>query len=293
MMSFKAAFPDHHNLPFRLTKEETNNPYLVIFEFFTSYHLPDIRLSLKSMAKDSMHEDTIEAKERFTTWEDIDKLVEACYIIFGKMDSKKSNPDNFTELINKSTSFSKIPDCLSLIVPLESDFEHESIFGKPVQLIESAQTDPIYVLSEIFQCNHVSSLIEEINTWKFICLSAEVSEYDDGNQRRQMQIFHAHLLTLVEALSVLFVNHPKDVNQKEACNDQVVNSKKVITDFCRLFPVKYVRRELFDMLYAGIAYSGTWPDSFCEVNVLQTYNLVLCLTEAAAFITTNYDSSLW
>ena len=75
------SFPDYHNNPFRLTIKEIENPTAVIDEFFESYNLPEIRACLDEWLHDGMLVENIESKKHFSTYKDIEKLVEACWVI--------------------------------------------------------------------------------------------------------------------------------------------------------------------------------------------------------------------
>ena len=77
----QAEWPDYHNNPFRLTTQEIENPNTVIDQFFESYHLPDIRACLDEWLHDGMLVETIESKKHFSTHKDIEKLVEACWLL--------------------------------------------------------------------------------------------------------------------------------------------------------------------------------------------------------------------
>lgn len=77
-------YPTWHESPLRLTVNEIENPSIVMSHFFTRYSLSQIRACLKELLHDSLCADGVDAPSHITTHEDIEKLVEAAWIIHDK-----------------------------------------------------------------------------------------------------------------------------------------------------------------------------------------------------------------
>lgn len=271
----QAEWPDWHNNPLRLTLREINNPITVILDFFQSYHLPDIRFCLHNWLSDSLPKETLESKAHFSTYEDVEKLVEACWII--RQNNKAIKSQSITTIYEPVTE------------PME-------VLGKPVQLIEWAESNPIYVITEVFKDESLSFLRDQLRDWLHVGLSADCSIYEDGEQRRQLLSFQDHLLELVEALFIIYTQNENTNIDKQTYEDdkpkllsqnQIANPLQVIAEFFDKFPMIYIIRELNDWLEAGIAYAGNYPDNMSELQALYTYRNVLCLIESSYHLKTN------
>lgn len=268
--STKADWPDYHNQPLRLKVQEIENPTTIIDEFFQTYHLPDIRFCLHNWLFDSLSKESIESKAHFTTYEDVEKLVEACWLIRQNKIEKKVQ--------NSST----IPDPVT--EPLE-------VLGKPVQLIEMVESNPMDVITEVFKSELLLFLRDQLRDWFFVAISADTSIYEDGEQRGQLLTFQNHLQLLIEALFIIYTQdkqntniakQPSEENKPSLLRqDQIANPKQVIAEFFDIYPMIYITRELNDWLEAGIAYAGTYPDNMSELDALYIYRNVLCLIKAA------------
>src|SRR5687767_5400851 len=76
-----SVWPEWHHKPLRLTVSEIDNPSLVLDQFFQCYHLPDIRACLNAWLQDALAKETIESKHHFATHKEVEKLVEAAWLI--------------------------------------------------------------------------------------------------------------------------------------------------------------------------------------------------------------------
>ena len=74
-------YPEWHSQPLRLSVKEMRHPQKVINEFFGCYSLPDIRACLKHFFEDAIISAESSAADHFTTYEHLEKLVEAVYLI--------------------------------------------------------------------------------------------------------------------------------------------------------------------------------------------------------------------
>ncbi len=75
-------YPEWHGNPLRLSIAEIEDPYPVLDHFFKCYTLPQIRACLQELVYDSLRAEDTDAPSHVTTHEDIEKLVEAAWIIF-------------------------------------------------------------------------------------------------------------------------------------------------------------------------------------------------------------------
>jgi hypothetical protein len=274
--SNRPDWPQWHNQSLRLTLSEIDNPTTVIDQFFQCYHLPDIRTCLNAWLQDALSKDSIESKQHVSTHKDIEKLVEATWLMHQKKTETKDLDSG-------------------------SDPAIEEPFGKPVRLIEKVEADPLFVIKDVFQNEKLDFLKENVSNWLQVALSNDTAAYESGEQRGTLFTFYHPLQLLIEALYVINNNQqppkadltiatlPDNLKHKISSYHQPVllrqeqkeNPMPVIIDFFKQFPITYVRRELWDWCSAGISYTGTFPESMTCDTVLITYESVLCLVEAA------------
>lgn len=88
-------YPHWESLSRKLSKEESENPYLVIEELFDYAHLPDLRHQLWEWLRTTVTGDFTEGLDRrerialLFLYEKIEKLVEAAHLIQVSMQKKK------------------------------------------------------------------------------------------------------------------------------------------------------------------------------------------------------------
>jgi hypothetical protein len=90
-------YPEWHYKPLRLTVAEIEAPLGVIGHFFECYHLPQIRSCLKEMVFDAICMDDNDAPSHYTTHEDVEKLIEAAWLIY--QEAQKQSGKNKDEMI--------------------------------------------------------------------------------------------------------------------------------------------------------------------------------------------------
>lgn len=83
-------YPDWHYGPLRLLKAEITNPMGVVREFFSSYHLPNARKHLKEMLEDAMCAVEVYAVNYLTIYDDIEKLMEAAWLLLQEEKEKQA-----------------------------------------------------------------------------------------------------------------------------------------------------------------------------------------------------------
>lgn len=96
-------WPAWHQRPFRLTCNEINNPHHILKEFFTWYTLSDIRLCLKEWLTDALRAEDVEALEYVTLHDNIEKLIEAAWVILGNESVEAIDTEDDTK--NRNTHY--------------------------------------------------------------------------------------------------------------------------------------------------------------------------------------------
>ncbi len=96
-------YPEWHYKPLRLTVAEIEAPLGVIGQFFECYHLPQIRSCLKEMVFDAICMDDNDAPSHYTTHEDVEKLIEAAWLIYQEA-LKRSNKNEDEKTTSKQSS---------------------------------------------------------------------------------------------------------------------------------------------------------------------------------------------
>jgi hypothetical protein len=96
-----ADYPDWHYKPFRLTIAEMNNPHKVIDQFFDRYDLPQIRTCLKDMLYDAIWMDDNDAPMHVATHDDLEKLIDAAWLLRKKKLMKPSTIIQLTRIEDK------------------------------------------------------------------------------------------------------------------------------------------------------------------------------------------------
>ncbi|HUP13318.1 MAG TPA: hypothetical protein VM187_13925, partial [Niastella sp.] len=133
-------------------------------------------------------------------------------------------------------------------------------FFKPARLIEKATTQPIAVITEVFDQAPLSDLIDELlPNWLRVALINTQSPYSYGNGRELLYDFYEQLSLFVTELYIA------------SENQQLMKPSTLDLDFFQQCPIDYVRRELADFLEAGIGHDGQYPNGFSPYQALLTY----------------------
>jgi len=294
--------PHWYNQPLRLTKEQKSDPLPVLDDFFECYHLNEVRQTLWEWLTEvlsSQRSIATEPHERnnyIYFYEKIEGVIEAVFVIKKKIQKhrykrekrkliKAAQPGKDQAVTMKGgTSSHKL-------APAVETGNNEAAFNKPKQLIEYVDTDPMYVIKEVFTNESLSFLRDQLRDWLFVAISADSAIYEDGEQRKQLLVYQEQVLVLIEALFVIHSHNVEKESLQEQgkdadkprllSQDQIDNPMQVLIEFFRKFPAIYSIRELNDWMEAGIAYAGNYPDNMSELQVLLTYRNVLCLIKAA------------
>jgi hypothetical protein len=166
-------------------------------------------------------------------------------------------------------------------------------FYKPPRLIESATTDPIRVINEVFNCVFIEDLRDDLlPRWLRTALINDNSIYTNTDHRSMLLAFYDQLILLTEAMQVLSEQQkpnksnvpgiePDESKQPILLTEeQIANPLLVVANFREQFNVEYVRRELWHFLEAGVTHSGDYPNGFAPGYALMAYDFITCLVEA-------------
>ncbi len=90
-------FPEWHLKPLKLSIAEMEEPFSVLKHFFECYTLPQIRACLEELVYDSIRAEDSDAPSHVTTQEDIEKLVEAVWVIHEQNGNKNEIKEQGSE----------------------------------------------------------------------------------------------------------------------------------------------------------------------------------------------------
>jgi hypothetical protein len=290
--------PQWYNQPLRLTVDEKRDPLPVLDDFFECYHLNEVRQTLWEWLSEvlssprSISNDYHDRNNHIFFYEKIERAIEAILIIKRNIHKHRRWREKWklkqaTQAGIDQTVKIKENSSSGKFTPAVETEENIDIFNKPKQLIEYVDTDPSYVIKEVFKNESLSFLRDQLRDWLFVAVSADTAIYEDGEQRKQLLSFQDQLLVLVEALFVLNSENLEKGSLTDAdkprllSQDQIANPLQVVITFFEKFPITYCLRELDDWQEAGIAYAGDYPGNMSELGVLLTYRIALCLVKAA------------
>lgn len=167
-------------------------------------------------------------------------------------------------------------------------------FSKPPRLVESASTDPIRVIQEVFRCAFIEDLRDDLlPRWLRTALINENSIYTNTEHRTQLLEFYDQLILFTEAMQVISEQQKQQNSEASEIEpdegkqplllteEQIANPLEVVTAFHQQFSPDYIRRELWHFLEAGVTHSGDYPNGFAPGYALMAYDFISCLTEAS------------
>ena len=252
--------PQFQNQPLRLDEAQTQYPESALDEFFEWYHLPDTRpilwqwLTVVLCSPRYSNNDPHARNNDIFFYEKLESLVEAAWVMRkGNSQQHKPVSEKPTRPINSPKTKKDNPTC----------------FSKPPRLIEKATTQPIEVISEVFDQFTLSDFIDHLlPNWLQVAVINTQSPYSDGNGRELLYAFYDQLTLFVTDLYI-------------ASENQQLTNLSSHTDFFHRCSIDYLRRELADFLEAGIGHDGEYPNGFTPWQAWMAYNHILCLVEAA------------
>lgn len=196
----------------------------------------------------------------------------------------------------------------------DSKFENcenaKSFIDRPELLIEYLPHDPYCVLQKVFRSVHHFDLFKDrLWHWLDAFVYDEETDYEAGNDREAVKHFYDSLFLLIDALYRIKEENRKEnhliqttasyLSQQDSekvsvtlqpeqkvyirfpANDEPVNPWSMLHNFCRQYPLRYVRRELWCFLEASNAHSANNPMEFSSPHALQWYEEMSALAEAA------------
>jgi hypothetical protein len=111
-------YPDWHQKPLRLNVAEIQDPHSVVALFFDRYSLPQIRECLKELLHDSLCADGVDAPSQVMTHGDIERLVEAAWLIREQEGGRVAKKENTSRRIHERVTDEKE----DLLYPVIYDF---------------------------------------------------------------------------------------------------------------------------------------------------------------------------
>jgi hypothetical protein len=299
--------PYWYNQPLRLTKEQKRDPLLVLDDFFKCYHLNEVRQTLWEWLTDIVSSDrsiAIEPLDRnnhMYFYEKVEEIIEAAYVMRAKIHKQRRRKEKkrFEKQQRSATIAPEInqePVNSAIPKPSPENSDTDTVLNKPKRLIEYAEEDPLYVIKEVFN-PEMEFTSDQLIAWLHIGLTAECMAYNYAEDREQLKNFQDDLLTLTDALYIIYsVNVEKAEGDKSnRCTykisvlnqDQIDHPEKPINEFFQKYPRAYIDRELEDWLESAICYTGTWPnDLYCVAQLLDIHRCIQCLIKAAGQLLT-------
>lgn len=166
----KEKYPEWHKQPLQLTTTEIENPYSALLFYFTRYSLIGSRACLKELLHDALCADGVDAPSHVTLHEDIDKLVEAAWLIHeqhkkekqeandadtaspgtGELSAEWKKIDDFFSLYDLKTISEDLWRTTKLAITNESNEIDSRLINETIQLFEKTKElyQTIYVLLE-------------------------------------------------------------------------------------------------------------------------------------------------
>ena len=161
----QSEYPDWHYQPIRLLKAEMETPLEVIREFFSGYTLPQARKHVREMLEDAMCNVEMYSINYLTLYDNIEKLIEAAWLI------KQNGVDKAQSPFSPGAGISQA----SLVHLLASTIRPERIF-----LLSAGEDEAVDLLIVVPEntgkpFSHYSTLIEAVSCGINISFSLHLS----------------------------------------------------------------------------------------------------------------------
>jgi hypothetical protein len=189
-----AEYPVWHEQPLNLTISEIENPRSVLSLFFRRYNLPNIRACLKEFLYDALCADGVDAQSHVITHQDIERLVEAAWLIYQqkatdyihtKRASVEENPKSkieITEANEMHSCYQTIHDFFdSITLPSARNYLRSSIKAAEVTGIwdKKAPTELLSFFESLDTLiNAVYSIVKEDHKMNLAILDLEIDMPD-------------------------------------------------------------------------------------------------------------------
>jgi|GEM_PF-858291 len=268
MKTNNSNFPEWHEQPLKLTNQEIENPESVLANFFDSHGLLEVRLRLNEWLVFCIRHNQQDPDNILGLFNKIQQLVEA------------------TLVINKSH-----------IKNMERYAENDIIMGNNIdwsqRMLDQFSERPLSCLSELLSAFHYYEYIEIIEQWKDEALS-NGSKYEEVKDRKKLINFCKRTPYLIEAMQVIKeqrINQSVDpyladseTNFSYLDIEEQCEPMNVIRNFFDQFPIRYVRKELWEILSSIVNAEPLTKDAS---EILYDYEHLECLFEIAYYFLQN------
>jgi hypothetical protein len=192
-----------------------------------------------------------------------------------------------------------------------------SKFSRRLRAIDHLPRSPLAALEDVWKEEDISHFIHgEITIWFYMALSNDTAIYvdDDGESRIQFIEFFADLLPIIEAsycydqMSLYQTKHRAWPDAKQlttairektdgdySCiyltENEMIDPRQVMVNFCIKYPIDYARRELWDFLQAAESYSGPFRAQVSKYYFSDYYLKLLTIVEISYRFATQGRSS--
>lgn len=263
-----------------LTLEEMKVPELVVSDFFDRHTITNIRIYLQALLSNTQGSElpffTIISR-------DIEKLLEATFIMNTKVIKEKSKEDRSSKV-------------LTGVKVIDEDIN----FNIEYKFLHLIHDDPLNCLSKIFASRGNDSMKLELAVWKKIAVCGTTGEgrYYEASDRKRLFYFCDQLQHLIEAFFVLTeVGINKNIDLGELKNHthflflttkELHNPYVVIENFRNIFTLKYAKTELWYLLDTTIQFSD--EKEIRKDSIILNYEMFLCTIKAAYLLDAKNES---
>lgn len=291
--------PQWRNEPLRLTKEQKENPVLIIQGFFECFHLNEVREMLWEWlvevisSRNSISNDGTDRSNHIYFYEKLEQVLEACFML---QKDNRAKTDKDVKFENNEQTAQKVQFSPEVNEPLETDSSAvessgDVIFNNPEPLIEKITKSPIYVINQVFDDQLSYELFcDQLQDWLFVALATKHSVYDEAYERDKLIAFHKDLKEFIEGVYILRgqASTVGDVNDQfsgfnivSLIEDyRIAHPIMVFRNFFKKVPMPYIHRQLYNWQEAGVSYTGEYPDSLNKLEILHLYQNTLSLIYA-------------
>lgn len=185
--------------------------------------------------------------------------------------------------------------------------EQISKFSRRLRAIDHLPSSPLTALEEAWKEEDLHHFIHgEITIWFYMALSNDGAIYvdDDGESRAELVEFFADLLPIIEAtycynqMSLYHTKHrnwpdvkqltnaiKEDTDGDQSCtyltDNEMIDPRQVMVNFCIKYPIEYARRELWDFLQGAESYTGPFRAQVSKFFFSEHYMKLLTMVEAS------------
>lgn len=165
------GYPEWHENHLKLSVSEMDDPHCVLNYFFDCYNLPDIRTCLKELLNDSLRAEGVIGSNHISTYDDIEKLIEAAWIIHqkahaGSEQQKRNRVVAQNDQVSDTTQNKELPEGYGSIIEFFESFTLPFARNYLISAIKAAESKRIWNkaaptdLLYFFEC--MEALIPEI-----------------------------------------------------------------------------------------------------------------------------------